>query len=98
MTTGSTERRQFVTFEVAGELFAADIFAVERVLRYTAPRMLPNAAPWLRGVIAHGGAAIPLIMKALKIDPAVTAGPFITTAADIVTVLIYFNVAAAMLE
>jgi magnesium transporter len=43
------------------------------------------------------GAAIPLIMKALKIDPAVTAGPFITTAADIVTVLIYFNVAAAML-
>ena len=44
------------------------------------------------------GAAIPLIMKALKVDPAVAAGPFITTAADIVTVLIYFNVAAAMLE
>jgi magnesium transporter len=43
------------------------------------------------------GAAIPLIMKSLKVDPAVTAGPFITTAADIVTVLIYFNIAAAML-
>ena len=39
------------------------------------------------------GAAIPLVMRALKLDPAVTAGPFITTAADIVTVLLYFNIA-----
>ncbi|MBE7490470.1 MAG: magnesium transporter [Planctomycetes bacterium] len=39
------------------------------------------------------GAAIPLVTRALKIDPAVTAGPFITTAADILTVLIYFNIA-----
>jgi magnesium transporter len=44
------------------------------------------------------GAAIPLIMKALKVDPAVAAGPFITTAADIVTVLIYFNIAAALIS
>lgn len=43
------------------------------------------------------GAAIPLIMKWLKVDPAVAAGPFITTAADIVTVLIYFNIAQMML-
>lgn len=40
------------------------------------------------------GAAIPLLTRAIKIDPAVTAGPFITTAADIVTVLIYFNIAS----
>ncbi len=44
------------------------------------------------------GAAIPLIMRALKVDPAVTAGPFITTAADIFTVLIYFNIAAALIH
>jgi Mg/Co/Ni transporter MgtE len=43
------------------------------------------------------GAAIPLVMKWLKVDPAVAAGPFITTAADIVTVLIYFNIAQAMI-
>lgn len=43
------------------------------------------------------GALIPLVMKKLKVDPAVAAGPFITTAADIVTVLIYFNIAAAMI-
>lgn len=39
------------------------------------------------------GAAIPLLLEKLKVDPAVAAGPFITTAADIVTVLIYFNIA-----
>ena len=59
--TVSTEKRQLVTFAAGGELFAADVFEVERVLRHTAPRVLPNAAPWLRGVIEHGGAAIPVI-------------------------------------
>ena len=54
-------RRQLVTFAAGGELFAVDIFAVERVLRHTAPRLLPNAAPWLRGVIEHAGSAIPVI-------------------------------------
>lgn len=61
MTARGNDRRQLVTFEAAGERFAADIFAVERVLRYHAPRHLPNAAPWLRGVIAHAGAAVPVI-------------------------------------
>lgn len=42
------------------------------------------------------GAAMPLFSRFMKIDPAVTAGPFITTAADIVIVLIYFNVATAV--
>lgn len=42
------------------------------------------------------GAAMPLFSRLMKIDPAVTAGPFITTAADIVIVLIYFNVATAV--
>lgn len=43
------------------------------------------------------GAAIPLIMRRIKVDPALTAGPFITTAADILTVLIYFNIAQAII-
>lgn len=43
------------------------------------------------------GAAIPIIMKKINVDPAVTAGPFITTAADILTVLVYFNIAQAIL-
>lgn len=61
MNQQSAARRQLVTFEVADQRFAADIFAVERVLRYEAPRLIPNAAAWLKGIIAHGGAAIPVV-------------------------------------
>jgi len=43
------------------------------------------------------GGLIPLFMKRVGLDPALTAGPFITTAADIMTVLIYFNMAAWLL-
>ncbi|MCA8918210.1 MAG: magnesium transporter [Planctomycetes bacterium] len=43
------------------------------------------------------GAAIPIIMRRINVDPAVTAGPFITTAADILTVLVYFNIAQAVI-
>ena len=43
------------------------------------------------------GAVIPIVMRRIKVDPAVTAGPFITTAADILTVLVYFNVAQAII-
>lgn len=52
---------QLVTFQAAEELFAVDIFAVERVLRHEPPRLLPNSAGWLRGVIDHGGRTIPVI-------------------------------------
>jgi purine-binding chemotaxis protein CheW len=52
---------QLVTFQAAEELFAVDIFAVERVLRHEVPRMLPNSAGWLRGVIDHAGRTIPVV-------------------------------------
>lgn len=73
MTTDAPARRQFVTFVVAGEVFAVDIFSVERVLRYEAPRLLPNSAPWLRGVIAHGGAAVPVVDLRERLGLPVTA-------------------------
>ena len=44
------------------------------------------------------GGLMPVLMKRIGLDPALTAGPFITTTADIVTVLIYFNIAAWMLS
>lgn len=54
-------RRQLVTCEAAAELFALDIAQVERVLRFTPPRPVPNAAAWLRGVIAHGSQLVPVL-------------------------------------
>ncbi len=59
--TAPVERRQLVTFQAGDELFAADIFVVERVLRWEAPRLLPNVAAWLRGVIDNAGRTIPVV-------------------------------------
>jgi len=44
------------------------------------------------------GGLLPLIAKAMKLDPAVMASPFITTIVDAVSLLIYFLFAQAMLN
>ncbi|MDD7315209.1 MAG: magnesium transporter [Bacilli bacterium] len=44
------------------------------------------------------GALIPVIFFKLKIDPAVASGPFITTINDIIVVVIYFSIAAILLQ
>lgn len=61
MTTTTDTRRALVTCAAAGELFALDVASVERVLRYTAPRHLPNAAPWMVGVISVGDRLVPVL-------------------------------------
>jgi magnesium transporter len=43
------------------------------------------------------GALMPLILKRLKLDPALTAGPFIATIIDAVGIAIYFQVAILLL-
>ncbi len=58
---GAAERMQLVTFRVGDDRFAADIFAVERVLRFTQPRPIPNVPAWLEGVIDFGGKVVPVI-------------------------------------
>ena len=55
------ERMQLVTFRLGEEVFAADILAVERVLRYVAPRPIPNVPAWLDGVMDYGGRVVPVI-------------------------------------
>jgi len=37
------------------------------------------------------GATIPLIFKKFKTDPAIATGPFVTTANDILGLIIYFS-------
>ncbi|MFC1631892.1 magnesium transporter [Candidatus Omnitrophota bacterium] len=43
------------------------------------------------------GALLPLLLKRLKIDPAVAAGPFISTVVDITALIIYFEIAKVLL-
>lgn len=43
------------------------------------------------------GAAIPLVFRRLGIDPALAAGPLVTTSNDITGILIYFSFASALI-
>ncbi len=52
---------QLVTFKVAGQDFAFNIFQVERILRHEAPAPLPKAPDFLEGVLRYQGTAVPLI-------------------------------------
>jgi magnesium transporter len=43
------------------------------------------------------GALVPVVLTRLGLDPAVSMGPFVTTANDILGLTIYFSVATALL-
>jgi purine-binding chemotaxis protein CheW len=53
--------QQLVTFRLGEDQFAVDIFVVERVLRYSAPAVVPNLPAWIDGVIEHSGRVVPVI-------------------------------------
>lgn len=57
----TNESVKLVTFRLADDLFAADIFSVERVLRFQAPRSLPDVPPWIEGVIEYQQRVIPVV-------------------------------------
>ena len=59
--TAPATTSQIVTFRLGEELFAADIFSVERVLRYTTPTPVPNVPEWIEGVIDYQGRVVPVI-------------------------------------
>ncbi|NLW17060.1 MAG: magnesium transporter [Firmicutes bacterium] len=44
------------------------------------------------------GGTLPLVAKALKLDPAIMAGPLITTIVDALALFIYFSLATSLLE
>lgn len=57
----TAELSQIVTFRLGDDLFAADIYSVERVLRYEAPTSIPNVPDWIEGVIDYQGRVVPVI-------------------------------------
>jgi magnesium transporter len=44
------------------------------------------------------GAALPILAKRLRLDPAVMASPFITTAVDAISLIVYFAIAKSLLH
>ena len=59
MTTPRTAK--IVWFRLGTDHFAADIFSVERVLRYQAPSAVPNLPDWIEGVIEYQGQVVPVV-------------------------------------
>jgi purine-binding chemotaxis protein CheW len=52
---------QIVTFRLGDDLFAAEIHAVERVLRYREPTSIPDVPDWIAGVVEYEGRVVPVI-------------------------------------
>lgn len=61
MTTDAPPLQQIVTFRLGDALFAADVFAVERVLRYVPPRPIPDVPAWIAGVVDYRGRVVPVL-------------------------------------
>ena len=55
------ESNKLVTFRLGEDLFAADIFSVERVLRYTSPTSVPDMPDYIEGVIDYQGRVVPIV-------------------------------------
>lgn len=73
MSTADTS--QIVTFRLGDDLFAADIYSVERVLRHQAPTAIPNVPDWIEGVIDYQGRVVPVInlRRRFELPPAPVA-------------------------
>ncbi|WP_414549599.1 magnesium transporter [Anabaena sp. CCY 0017] len=49
-------------------------------------------------IASVAGSALPFLFRAFRLDPALMSAPFITTAVDVLGVLIYFNLARVILR
>ncbi len=55
----------------------------------------------LVGVVLYGtvtGAMLPIILRRVGLDPAVSSAPFVATLVDVFGIVIYFTIAAMMLR
>lgn len=64
MKAGKAEKievTRLVTFQLGADTFAAEVFAVERVLRHVQPNSVPDVPEWIDGVIEYEGRVIPVV-------------------------------------
>ena len=59
--SNAVESTRLVTFRLGEHMFAAEISAVQRVLRYETPRALPDMPDWMEGVVDYQGAMVPVL-------------------------------------
>jgi purine-binding chemotaxis protein CheW len=64
----SIEANKLVTFRLGEDYFAADIFSVERVLRYSVPTSVPDMPAYIEGVIDYQGRVVPIVNLRLRFE------------------------------
>ena len=64
----TTETNKLVTFRLGEDHFAADIFSVERVLRYAVPTPVPDMPAYIEGVIDYQGRVMPVVNLRLRFE------------------------------
>jgi purine-binding chemotaxis protein CheW len=86
MTSSTATISKIVTFRLGDDLFAADIYSVERVLRFQTTTPVPNVPDWIDGVIDYQGRVVPVInlRKRFEMHPGPIGGD---------TRILVFNVA-----
>ena len=74
MTTSTADK--LVMFRLGDDHFAADIFAVERVLRYAVPTGVPDMPPYIEGVMDYQGRVVPVVnlRRRFELPPAPAGG------------------------
>ncbi|MCK5711174.1 MAG: magnesium transporter, partial [Hyphomicrobiaceae bacterium] len=92
--------RELGTALVTGFAIAASIFLISFAADGDWQLSQVLALSMLLVVIfaAMAGSGIPLLLHRVGIDPAVATGPFITTANDVVSMLIYLGIATMLLS
>jgi purine-binding chemotaxis protein CheW len=69
---GSTDRRQHLSFTLAGSDYAVGILQVKEILQYETVTRVPSVPPSVRGVINLRGSVVPVIDLAVKFGLAPT--------------------------
>lgn len=55
------EELKVLIFSVVGQLYAADIMDIERILAYQIPAKVPDSPDFVEGIINHEGTIIPVM-------------------------------------
>ena len=63
----TTDTRQLVIFDLAGDPYALPISQVHEIIRYTPPRAIASNDPWAQGVINLRGVIVPVYNIAARL-------------------------------
>ncbi len=61
-----TDIRQYLTFQLGGEIFGIDVYHVREILEFTSVTKVPKTPDFMRGVINLRGSVVPVLDMRLK--------------------------------